>query len=117
MNAPHLHLLLNHVPVLGTIFGLGLLAFAMVRRDPPLQRVACGVFVLAALLAVPAYLTGEPAEATVKGLPGVVDQLIERHENAAGVALGGVIALGLAALAGMLRFRGARLPAPSFLFS
>ena len=43
MNPAHWHLMLNNVPVLGTAFGI----------------------VIIALLAIPAYLTGEPAEEIV----------------------------------------------------
>jgi hypothetical protein len=41
-------------------------------------------------------------------LPGVSKALIEQHEEAAGVALGGVLTVGVLALAGLLWFRGSR---------
>lgn len=83
MNAPHLHLLLNHVPVLGSAFGLGLLAFALWRKSDELKKTAFGVFVIAALLAVPGYLSGEPAEEGVESLPGVFKAIIKEanHNN------------------------------------
>jgi hypothetical protein len=64
---------------------------------------------LAALLAIPVYLTGEPAEDGVAGLPGVSKALIEQHENIAGVALGGLLDVGALALGGLIWFRGQRL--------
>jgi DMSO reductase anchor subunit len=97
--------MLNHVPVLGTIFGLALLAFALVRKDQGAAKTALGVFVIAALLAVPVYLTGEPSEEVVESLPGVSESFIERHEEAAGAALAGIVLLGLGAVAGLLRYR------------
>lgn len=112
MNQTHLHLLLNHVPVLGTAFGLGLLAFGLGRQSEDLKKAALVVFVLAALLAVPVYLTGEPAEDAVKALPGVSMPLAERHEQAAAVAFTADLVLGAAALAGLLLFRrGKTVPA------
>lgn len=69
MNLTHLHLLLNHLPVVGTICGAGLLAFTLSRRSNDLKRAALGLLVISALVAIPAYLTGEPAEDGVKGLP------------------------------------------------
>jgi len=45
----------------------------------------------------------------VKGLPGVSQSLIKQHEEAAGVALGGVLGVGTLALAGLVWFRGKRL--------
>jgi uncharacterized membrane protein len=108
MNWAHLHLILNHLPVLGTMFGLGILAYGLWKRSEDNKRLALGLLVITALLAIPAYLTGEPAEGAVKGLAGVAGDLIERHEEAAGVALGGVLALGLFAVVGLVAFRGQR---------
>jgi uncharacterized membrane protein len=105
MNANHFHLLLNHVPVLGTAFGLGLLAFGRWRESNELQKAALGVFVIAALMSIPAYLTGEPAEEGVEGLPGVTEVFIENHETAASFAFVGVLALGIIALVGLFLFR------------
>jgi uncharacterized membrane protein len=105
MNGAHLHLLINHIPVLGTFFGLALLAFAAWKRSDELRKAALGTFVIAALAAVATYLTGEPAEDVVKGLPGVARSLIGRHDDAAGFALGGAIALGVLALGGVIWFR------------
>jgi hypothetical protein len=102
MNASHWHLVLNHIPVLGTAFGLGLLAFALWRRSEELKRAAFGALVVVALLAVPAYLTGEPAEGTVKGLPGVSNNYIESHEDAATIAFVGVLVVGACALGGLV---------------
>lgn len=108
MNLVHLHLALNHVPVLGVVFGLALLAFAAVKKSRELTRVSLGVFVLIALLTAPAYLTGEPSEDAVENLPGVSKPIIEQHETAAGVAFGGVVVLGVASLVGLLLSRGNR---------
>ena len=97
---------MNHIPVLGTFFGLALLAFAAWKRSDELRKAAFGTFVIAALAGVATYLTGEPAEDGVKGLPGISTALIEHHEEAAGIALGGAIALGVLALGGLIWFRG-----------
>ncbi|MCX6921688.1 MAG: hypothetical protein NT154_00485 [Verrucomicrobia bacterium] len=108
MNGAHFHLLINHIPVLGTFFGLALLAFAAWKRSNELRKAAFGTFVVAALAAVATYLTGEPAEDVVKGMAGISAALIERHDNAAGIALGGAIALGVLALGGLIWFRGGK---------
>jgi uncharacterized membrane protein len=109
MSPAHLHLMLNHVPVLGVIFGLGLLIQGLRRRSEELKRAALGVFVIVGLLAIPVYLSGESAADAVKSLPGVTGPIVERHDNAAAAAFTGMLALGGMALAGLLRFRGARV--------
>lgn len=109
MNATHLHLMLNHIPVLGTAFGLALLAFALGRRSEELKKAGLATFLLTALLAVPVYLTGEPAEDVAQPLPGVSKAIIEQHEQAATVAFTGLVVLGVGALAGLILFRGSKI--------
>lgn len=116
MNLTHLHLALNHLPVLGPAFALALLLFGVWRKSEDIKKAALGAFVLIALFSVPAYMTGEPAEDGVKGLPGVSKQIIEKHEEAASVAFTGLVVIGVVALVGLLVFRRAR-PVPSWFSS
>ena len=109
MSPTHLHLLLNHVPVLGTVFCLGLFTLGFWRKSDELKRTALGVFVAVSLFTVPVYLTGEPAEETVQSLPGVSKAILEQHDRAAAYAFIGVIVTGVAALAGLLYFRRERV--------
>lgn len=105
MSWGHLHLLLNHVPVIGTLLALLLLLVAFVRKSDEVKKVTLGLFVLTALVTVPVYLTGEPAEEMVERIPGVSDALIERHEDAALFSLIAVEVAGIIALAGLLLLR------------
>lgn len=98
MNTTHLHLLLNHFPIIGTFLGSILLLWAIVKNQDNLKSIASALLVLMALMAIPVYLTGEPAEESVEKLPGVSEALIELHEEAASIAIWlmeitGVIAL------------------------
>lgn len=105
MNDAHIHLLLTHIPVVGTLFGLLILAFAMLRKKTEIATVAFGVFVLSGLAAIVLYVTGEAAEEAIEGLPGISEALIERHEEAAVWALGSAVLLGLVSLAGLIAAR------------
>lgn len=75
MNWAYIHLLLSHVPALGTVFGVLLLLFGLLRKSEELKRTNLGVFTLTALIALPTHLTGEPAEEVVERLPGVAESL------------------------------------------
>lgn len=110
MNQAHIHLLLNHLPVVGTLFSVLLVAVAMVRKNDELRKVSLGFVVLVALAAVPTYLTGEPAEKIVEHLPGVSDALIESHEDSALFSLVAVEVAGMASLTGLFIFRRRSLP-------
>lgn len=112
MNLAHAHLILNHLPVLGTIFGVALLVWAVLRRNETLQRAALATFVVAALAAIPVFLTGEPSEKIVKNLAGTAKAAIEAHEEAAVIALIAIEALGAMALAALVLFRKRLVPRP-----
>jgi hypothetical protein len=108
MNLAHVHLLINHVPVLGTIFTLLLFAAGLVMRSRDVTKVAMAAMFLVALSAIPTYLTGPPSERIVEDLPGVSEAAIERHQESAGVSLAAVEVLGVAALIGLIVSRGGR---------
>lgn len=109
MNQAHLHLLLNHFPVIGTILCLLLLLVALVRKSDELKRIGLGALVFIALLTIPAYLTGEPAAKIVEQLPGVAEINIKAHEEAALVAFIALLVTGAIAVAGLIRFRRPKL--------
>ena len=105
LNAAHVHLLLNHLPVLGSIFGTILLAWAVWRRKDESTRVALVVLTLVALASIGTYLSGEPAEEIVERLDGFSDPVMESHEEAALPANIAAIVLGLSALGGVILYR------------
>ena len=61
MTAAHLHLALNHIPVLGTLLGTVLLAYGLWQRQEPVRDVSLGLLVGVGAVAVAVYWTGEPA--------------------------------------------------------
>jgi uncharacterized membrane protein len=98
MDSTHLHLLLNHFPIIGTIIGTGIMAYGYFTQSEPTKKAALLTWVAMAVCAIPVFLTGEPAEEMVEGLPGVSEALIEAHEEAAELAIWVMEALGLLSL-------------------
>jgi uncharacterized membrane protein len=86
MNTPHVHLLLNHVPTVGTVIAFGLLLLALLRQDNGLKRAALEVFYVVALLTLPTYLSGVGTQMALEQTEGVVKEVVERHSDAALVA-------------------------------
>ena len=105
MSLVHLHLLLNHVPVVGTLFLLALFGAAFIRRDVTLARTALWTCVVIAAVTAAVFLTGEPAEEAVEGMAGISESALERHEDVALVALIAMIVAGLASAAALLAIR------------
>jgi len=86
VNAAYAHLVLNHFPILGTLFGLILLAAALIRKSDELTRAALVTFIVVGAISLPAYFSGEGAEEVLEGYPGVSAEaleVIEGHEEAA----------------------------------
>ncbi len=106
MNPAHLHLMLNHFPVVGLVFALALLGWGMLPQNQTLAKAGFAALVVVALLAVPVFLTGEPAEKIAEPLPGVSHPIIEQHEDVAKAAFIVTLAAGGAALLGLWLTRG-----------
>jgi hypothetical protein len=107
MSWTHVHLALNHLPVIGLVFVLCLLAAAVWRGNVDLLKASYWATVILALVAWGVYLTGEPAEEMVEHLSGFSESLVEQHERAALIATIGLSLLGIAALVGLF-YRGVR---------
>ena len=101
MNDAQLHMVVNHFPIIGTIFGLGILITGIVMKNTVVKNVAYVLFVIAAIFGAVSMSTGEGAEEIAENLPSVTDQIIHEHEEMAEklalvlYVLGGISLLGL----------------------
>ena len=87
MNFAHLHLILNHIPVIGIPIALAFLIFGIFSQSSPTQKFSLFMLFLLGPVALPVYLTGEPAEKLIEHLPGFVESFVDSHEDAALVSL------------------------------
>jgi hypothetical protein len=110
MNGAHLHLMINHLPVIGTLLATGLLAVAVLRANDTLRRTALALLVLGGFAAGAAQLSGEPAEEVVEDRATVNESAIESHEDAAKLATIGAAILAVGAVGTLLAFRGRGVP-------
>lgn len=106
MDSTHLHLLLNHFPIIGTIIGTGVMAYGYFTQSDATKKAALWTWFVMALIAIPVFLTGEPAEESIENLPGVSEAIIEQHEEAASLAFWCMEGLGLISL--LILFWGRR---------
>ncbi len=97
MNPLHLHLLINHIPVLGAFFGCLLMGISLVNGREETRKNAFAFFVFLAILTPFVFLSGEFSEDLAKKLPGVEESRIETHAEAADMALIGIELLGVIA--------------------
>ena len=104
MEGAHLHLLLNHFPIIGTLIGIGVLAYGLFINNLSVKKVGLGIFVAMAILALPAYFSGEEAEEAVEHLPGITDAVIHEHEELAEKAILMMALLGALSLFSLYAF-------------
>lgn len=83
MNDAHLHLLVNHFPIVGTILGLLVLIGGIYFKNTPIKNTACFLFLIAAVFAVFSMTTGDGAEKLVKDMPDIGRKIIHNHEELA----------------------------------
>jgi len=101
MNDAHLHLMVNHFPIVGTIFGLGILIAGIILKNNAVKNVSYVIFIVTAIFALIAMSTGEGAEEIVEDMPNVGKQIIHEHEEFAEKLALVLYVLGLVSLFGL----------------
>ena len=79
----HLHLILNHVPTIGSAVAVGLLFLALARKHEGLKHAGLEVLFIIAIVTMPVYMTGIAARLHLLERPGVSDAAMRRHHDAA----------------------------------
>lgn len=98
MNDAHLHLVVNHLPIVALLIGFLVLLSGFFFKKPEIKLTALGIFVFSALSAIVAFYTGEGAEEVVENLPNISETLIHNHEEAAELFYVFVLILGTLSL-------------------
>ncbi|MFZ4105837.1 hypothetical protein [Flavobacterium sp.] len=83
MNDAHLHMLVNHFPIIGVILGLGILFTGVLIKNNSVKNTAYGLFIVTAVFAAFSIGTGDGAEAMVEDMPTVGKNIIHIHEEIA----------------------------------
>ena len=82
MDSTHLHLLVNHFPLVGMSIGTLTLIYATFANNTrTVRNVALMIILFSAVAAIPAYFSGEGAEDTVENIAGINERYIEQHED------------------------------------
>ena len=105
MTGAHLHLLVNHAPILGALFAV-LLLLASYRWSPEtLTRTALLVLVGVGIAGAVSNFSGEPAEDAIRRFPGVKRAIIHEHEEIGEKAFIVAALVGVGALVVLVRSR------------
>ncbi|NEW78868.1 MAG: hypothetical protein GZ086_05470 [Gelidibacter sp.] len=101
MNEAHLHLVVNHLPIVGILIGLLVLVTGFLLKKSEVKVTALGIFVFSALASIAAFYSGEGAEEIVERIPGISETLINQHEEVAELFFTVILILGGISLVAM----------------
>jgi len=101
MNQAHLHLLIAHLPVFGSIAGGFVLAYGLWTKSNHTKIAAYVLLIISSIGAGISYLTGEAAEETVEKIQGISKIAIDQHEDFSVIVLAALIILGVISLIGL----------------
>lgn len=98
MNQAHIHLIITHLPIFGSLLGTLVLIHGIWSKSIQTKIAAFNLFIISAVGAGIAYATGEGAEEAVENIQGISENIIEQHEDFAMYALISLIVLGVSSL-------------------
>lgn len=97
----YLHLLSNHFPILGSLFGILLLVVALLKPNLKTTLSAYIILLISGIGGVIAYFTGEPAEESIEHVRGISHKVIHIHEEMAENSLFFIFLLTATAIIGL----------------
>jgi hypothetical protein len=83
VNIAHLHLIMNHVPTVGSVVALGLLLLAFIRRNEQLKHAALELLFVIAVLTLPVYVSGVAAHFQLREVAEISNDAVMAHQDAA----------------------------------
>ena len=105
MTPGYIHLLLNHLPVVGVLAGIPILLIGLLRNKSILTETALWIFLMSSVITVPVYFSGDNSEHEVEEYALVSEHELEEHEDwgKRSLWLGG--ALGILSLLGLFQIK------------
>jgi hypothetical protein len=106
MTLTYFHLILNHIPIFGTVVLFFLMAHAVIFKNEKLVKLYLWYFAAVALVTIPVFLTGDPSAEYFKAvLPGVNNEIIENHETFGYISFIIILLLGVSGLIALKLFK------------
>ena len=100
MNQAYMHLLTNHIPVFGLLFGIIILLWGIISRAKQIKMAAYFLFIAAAVGGLITFNTGEAAEDIAEKTEGISKTVIHDHEESGETAIYLIAGVGMIALFG-----------------
>ncbi|MES2873803.1 MAG: hypothetical protein WBJ10_00460 [Daejeonella sp.] len=101
LNPAHWHLIVNHLPITGSLIAVLILLYGILRKNEGVIKAAYWLFALMAVFSVVATQTGEGAERFILDAKLADEAIIERHVEASNIAQWVMVIVGITALAAL----------------
>jgi uncharacterized membrane protein len=103
----HAHVIVNHIPTVGFVFGLGFFITALALNNVVMKRASLVIFVMCALVVVPTYVTGNASMWALTDPPvlGVTRAVINAHRDMALLVLFAIGFTGVTSWIELWRYR------------
>ena len=99
----YIHVVLNHLPIYGTILGALALAISLILRSRTAQITALILTLIAGASAYPVFVTGQRAYKTIRGVSDDAGaDWLDEHMDRAEKTIGAFYSLAALAIAGLL---------------
>jgi uncharacterized membrane protein len=104
MNAPHIHLMLNHLPVIGLALGLLILLVGLLKKNATVLVVALSITAVAGISSYPTMYSGGASEHYLEEHEQefqIDHDLLHEHEEAAEIAFWPTVITGIISVLGL----------------
>ena len=102
MNDAHLHLLVNHFPIIGLFFGFIILLFGIIKYNSTLKSTAYIIFIFCTIIGKISMMTGGKAAQMTKAIEEISRDHIHTHADAASLFMKPLYILGLVSIFGLV---------------
>ena len=106
MDLAYLHIVTNHIPIVGVPFALIILLLGIWRKSDELKAVAFLAFAILGILTLGVFLLGQGGEDFVEELAGISENAIEDHEQMGLVSLVSVGVTAVLSAFGLIFYKG-----------
>jgi uncharacterized membrane protein YphA (DoxX/SURF4 family) len=101
MDQTHLHLITNHLAIIGTLFAGIVLLIGLISNTVQTRIAAFILMLISSIGGYITYQTGHEAEETVEHMKNISEHIIEQHEEFAEKAFWFIILLFVSSLVGL----------------
>lgn len=98
----HLHLVVNHLPIIFPVVGIIILLIGIFSKSEVTKRNAYIIFILGAFTSVAAMGTGEGAEDSATKIAGLSENMIKKHEEVSEIFAALTYVLGVISLVALI---------------